>query len=343
MLVSDLKALDQSFELITENATHVKLSGISHSDAPKEDTFCFVKNKKFLDDLGRDSQEKTFLKTGLILEASFAEKISDLIPSLKEKFLWLGKVSDVSKAMCFFSKPFYDNKFSHLNYFVDGRQMGEAEVSPNADIAQNVFIGTNCKIASKVQIYPGAVIMPEVEIGEGTIIFPGVVIYPYTKIGKNCRIHSGTIIGADGFGYNFINGVHEKIWHFSGVEISDSVEIGASTTIDAGAFTPTYIGEGSKIDNGVQIGHNAKLGKHVILCGQAGVAGSVKLDDYVVLAANSGVAPGSHIGKGSVLAARAAVGENTSWPAGSKLGGFPAENFNSWLKQKAAIRKLIKK
>lgn len=343
MLVQDLKALDPSFEIIKGDATHVKLSGISHSEDPQKGSFCFVKNKKFLETLGQDSKESSFLETGLILEASFADKIEAQINDLAKKFKWVGKVENVSHAMCFFSKPFYDAKFSHLNYFVDGRQMGEAHVSPHADIAQNVFIGVNVKIADRVQIYPGAVIMPEVEIGEGSIIYPGAVIYPYTKIGKNCRIHAATVIGADGFGYNFFNGAHQKVWHFSGVEIGDEVEIGASSTIDAGAFTPTRIGSGSKIDNGVQVGHNAHLGKHVILCGQAGVAGSVTLEDYVVLAANSGVAPGSRVGQGSVLAARAAVGENTTWPAGSKLGGFPAENFNNWLKQKAAIRKLIKK
>lgn len=343
MLVQDLKVLDPSFEIIKGDATHIKLSGISHSDDPKSGTFCFVKNKKFLETLGQDSKEISFLETGVILEASFAEKIEDGISELSKKFQWIGKVSNVSHAMCFFSKPFYDAKFSHLNYFVDGRQMGQASVSPHADIAQNVFIGANSKIADKVQIYPGAVIMPEVEIGEGTIIYPGVVIYPYTKIGKNCRIHAATVIGADGFGYNFFDGSHQKVWHFSGVEIDDAVEIGASSTVDAGAFAPTRIGRGTKIDNGVQVGHNAYLGAHVILCGQAGVAGSVRLEDYVVLAANSGVAPGSRVGQGSVLAARAAVGENTTWPAGSKLGGFPAENFNIWLKQKAAIRKLIKK
>lgn len=343
MKLKDLPLLDPTFKLLTGGKDDLILSAISHSHNPKPDTFCFVKNKKFYEDLGIDSESKDFTKTGVVFEEDFFSKQMNFLDSLRGKFSWIATVKDVSVSMCLFSKPFYDEKFENLNYFVDGRQMGTATIDSFSDIAQNVFIGENVVIEKNVKIYPNSVIMPEVTIKEGTIIFPNVTIYPYTIIGKNCRIHSGTIIGADGFGYHFNNGAHQKIWHFSGVVIENDVEIGASSTVDAGAFLPTQIGSGSKIDNGVQIGHNAQLGKHVIVCGQAGIAGSAKLKDYVVLAANSGVAPGAVIGKGSILAARAAVSDNSVIEPGSKLGGFPAENFNTWLKQKAAIRNLLKK
>ena len=342
MQIKNLKELDNSFELLFGDATH-ELSGISHSDSPRAGTFCFVKNKKFLENLGRDLEDKDFSDVGLVLEANFAEKDQAIVEDLSSKFLWIGKVKNVAEAMCFFSKPFYDQKFSHLNYYIDGRQMGTAEISPEADIAQNVFIGANCKIGANVKIFPNVVLMPEVEIEEGTILFPGVVVYPYTKIGKNCRIHSASVIGADGFGYNFIQGKHQKIWHFSGVVIEDDVEIGASSTVDGGAFTPTKIGKGSKIDNGVQVGHNVQLGSHVILCGQVGIAGSARLDDYVVVGGNAGIGPGVQIGQGSMVAGRSGVPDNAIWEAGSKIGGFPAQPLNAWLREKAAIKKLTKK
>lgn len=342
MQVLNLKELDNSFELLFGDATHT-LSGISHSDAPRKGSFCFIKNKKFLENLGRDLQEKDFSEVGLVLEASFAEKDLELVKGLSTQFLWIGKVKNVAEAMCFFSKPFYDQKYNNLNYYVDGRQMGSAEVSPEADIAQNAFIGANCKIEAGVKIFPNVVIMPEVEIGEGTILYPGVVVYPYTKIGKNCRIHAASVIGADGFGYNFIQGAHQKIWHFSGVVIENDVEIGASSTVDCGAFTPTKIGRGTKIDNGVQVGHNAQLGKHVVLCGQVGIAGSARLDDYVVVGGNAGIGPGAQIGRGTMVAGRTGVPDNAIWEAGSKIGGFPAQPLNEWLREKAAIRKLTKK
>src|SRR5690606_39525481 len=134
MQVSNLRELDNSFELLFGDATH-ELSGISHSDNPQSGTFCFIKNKKFLENLGRDSKEKDFSKVGLVLEANFADKDEATVSELSSKFLWIGKVKNVSESMCFFSKPFYDKKFNHLNFYVDGRQMGNAEVSPDADIA----------------------------------------------------------------------------------------------------------------------------------------------------------------------------------------------------------------
>jgi len=207
-------------------------------------------------------------------------------------------------------------------------------------VAQGVFIGQNVTIEKNVKIMSGAVVLANCHIKEGTIIFPNVTLYPFTKIGKNCRIHSGTVIGSDGFGYNFIDGKHEKIWHLYGVEIGDDVEIGSNTCIDSGCFIDTFIDDGCRIDNQVHISHNARVGKHCVLCGKSGLAGSCELEDYVVFAAGAGAAPNARIGSGSQIAAAAVVSENALIPPKSVLAGHPARPLKEWLRTKAKIKKL---
>ncbi len=343
MNFKDLQQLDSSFNICFGQETSVEVSSISHSYEPSDDSFIFIKNKKFLNEIGRLSKKKTYSNSGVVFEKKFFDSLKDETSQLEKQFDWFGTVEDVNRAMCAFSKPFYDQKYGSLNYFVDGRQMGTAQVDPSAQIAQNVFIGENCKIGKDVHIYPGSVILPNVEIGEGTIIFPNITIYPFVTVGMNCRIHAGTSIGTDGFGYNFIAGEHVKIWHLAGVEISDDVEIGASSKIDGGAFIPTRIGKGTKIDNLVQISHNVQVGAHNIFAGKSGIAGSVETEEYCIFAASAGSAPGARIGRGSQIAPLAIISENAVIAPGSVLGGHPARPLKDWLKSQAKLRQLIKK
>ncbi len=186
-------------------------------------------------------------------------------------------------------------------------------------------------------IHPGSHIYPQVEIGEGSIIFSGAILYPFTRIGRNCRIHAGAVIGADGFGYNFDGKEHLKVWHVGGVEIGDDVEIGALSTVDAGAFRPTRLGNGTKLDNLVQIGHNSQIGKGVIFCGQSATAGSVSLGDFVVLGGKVGVGPGVSLGAGCQVAGNAMVTKD--WPPKTQLGGHPARPMREWMADLARMKK----
>lgn len=334
--------MDTTFELIKGNVS-LEICGISNTRNLKDGSFVFLKSKNYLVELNVENiSEKS---VGLIFEKKFFEEQKAFILEhvAFKSAKWCASVANVGYAMCLFSKPFYDQKFNDLNYFVDGRQMGTADVHPNADIAQGVFIGTDVVIEENVTIHPGVTIMPKVKIGKGTIIFPNVTIYPYVNIGDNCRIHSCSVIGADGFGYNFINGKHMKVWHFNGVTIKDDVEIGASSTVDGGAFEPTYIGPGTKIDNGVQVGHNCHIGDNCVICGQVAVAGSCVLEDYVVIGGRAGLSPNVFLGKGSQVAANAIVSENARWPAGSILGGTPAILLKDWMKYQAKLRLITKK
>lgn len=343
MNIDQLKDIDSTFTLVNASSADVELVGICHSDEPKDNTFCFLKNKKFLNRIGRRSNAQKFLNTGIVVEKKYFDSDPLLKENLSTRFGWIATVDNIAHAMCNFSKPFYDILYGELNYNVDGRQMGTTTIDPSAQIAQGVFIGENVIIGKNVKILPGCTIMPEVEILDETIIFPNVVVYPYTKIGKSCRVHSGTVIGADGFGYNFFNGSHNKIWHLCGVEISDHVEIGSNACIDAGAFNPTRIGRGSKLDNSVQISHNSIMGEHNIMCGKSGLAGSAEMGNYCVLAAYAGPAPGAILGDRVQVGAFGVVSENAIIEDGAVLAGNPARPLKEWLRSQVELKKLIKK
>lgn len=199
-------------------------------------------------------------------------------------------------------------------------------------------INDEVSISDNSVIRAGAFIGKQVKIGKNCIIHPYAVIYDDVVIGDNVTIHSGAIIGADGFGYKFRNYVHVKVPQVGNVVIGDNVEIGANTCIDRGALGSTTIGAGSKIDNLVQIGHNNKVGRGVIMCGLTGVSGSCTIEDFAILAGSSGVADHVKIGQGAVVMARSGVAGDV--PAGSHYFGSPAKDKRTAYKEQVAISKL---
>lgn len=209
-----------------------------------------------------------------------------------------------------------------------------------SNIHPSAIIGANVKLPEKVSIGPYVLIGDDVSIGEYSRIdsfctiekdskigknchlYPNVTIYEDTQVGDDVYIHSGSVIGADGFGYILQEGIQSKIPQIGRVIIHNNVEIGANTTIDRGTIGPTIIGEGTKIDNLVQIGHNCIVGKHSILCAQVGLAGSTIIGDYVYLAGQVGVAGHLEIGNQAMVGAQSGVAG--SLKAGEKYFGTPA-------------------
>jgi UDP-3-O-[3-hydroxymyristoyl] glucosamine N-acyltransferase len=196
------------------------------------------------------------------------------------------------------------------------------------------------RLEANIIIDPLAVIGPRAQIGAGTAIGAGVTIV-HALVGDRVIIHPGARIGQDGFGYLPSPRGHQKIPQTRRVIIQDEVEIGANTTIDRGATRDTVIGEGTKIDNLVQIGHNCSIGRHCLIVSQVGISGSVTVGDFAVLGGQVGVADHITIGAGAMLGARAGVMSNV--PAGARWGGFPAEPGGDWKRGVATLRRLVRR
>jgi UDP-3-O-[3-hydroxymyristoyl] glucosamine N-acyltransferase len=187
-------------------------------------------------------------------------------------------------------------------------------------------------------IHANVTIAEDVVMGEDCEIFPNVSIYSGSKLGNRVMIHSGSVIGADGFGYYQRGGKNVKIPHVGGVMLCDDVEIGANSCVDRGKFTDTIIGECTKIDNQCQVGHNCVLGKSCIMAGQAALAGSTTLGDYVIMGARSGAADHLKICSKTMLAGQCGVISDIDKPG--IYAGFPHTTRKGWLRETVLLRNL---
>jgi UDP-3-O-[3-hydroxymyristoyl] glucosamine N-acyltransferase len=197
-----------------------------------------------------------------------------------------------------------------------------AKIGPDALLHPFVVIGEGCVLGARCRLYSGVVLGRNCRLGDEVVLHPRVVLYDDTVLGNRVIVHANAVLGADGFGYRFQGGKHVKMPQFGNVEVGDDVEIGAGTTIDRGTFQATRIGEGTKLDNLVQIGHNCQIGKHNLFVSQVGIAGSCSTGDYVVIAGQVGVSDHVHIDDRAVIGARSGVMRDV--PAGERMLGAPA-------------------
>lgn len=273
-------------------------------------SICFYENAKFIDQLKAT-------KAGLIVVPK------DFDSTIKP-----------DTNLIFVDKPY-------INFLMLVKQwLKLSEVKPNGEVHPSAVISENCVIAEKAIIGPHTFIGKNVKIGNNTIleanvsildncnvgdnchVFPNVTIYHDSIIGDNCIIHAGCVIGADGFGFLFHDGKQIKIPQVGNVIIENNVEIGANSTIDRATLSSTVIGEGTKIDNLVQVGHNCKIGNNSILCAQVGLAGSTIIGDVVYLGGQVGV--GGHLTINNYAMIGAQSGVSNDVPEKAKYFGTPA-------------------
>ena len=213
-----------------------------------------------------------------------------------------------------------------------------AVVDATATIHPFAFIGEECRIGPNVQVFPGCYVGERSLVGEGSILYPNAVLMAETVIGKNVTVYPGAVLGSDGYGYAQTGSAHMKIPQIGRTVLEDGVEIGANSCVDRAALDVTLIGEGTKIDNMVQIGHNVRTGKHCLLAGQVGIGGSAKIGNGVVLGGNAGVHDNITIGDGCMIGGKAGVQKDL--PPGSKVSGYLAMDYQSFLKVNARIPQL---
>ena len=219
-----------------------------------------------------------------------------------------------------------------------------AHISPTAKLSEDVnvhhgaSIGDDVKIGSGSVVHSGACIMAGCVIGRNVTIYPNAVLYENTRVGDRSNIHAGAVIGGYGFGFQEQDGRHVLCEQLGYVSIGEDVDVGANSAIDRGTYGATVIGDGTKIDNLVQIGHNCRIGRHNLLCSQVGIAGSTSTGDYVVMAGQVGVRDHVHIGQKAVLCSKAGVPNDV--PDEAVMLGQPAAPLRRQKLQMAAISKL---
>jgi UDP-3-O-[3-hydroxymyristoyl] glucosamine N-acyltransferase len=197
-----------------------------------------------------------------------------------------------------------------------------AQIGPEPSVFPLAAVGEGTVIGARCRIHTNAVIGRHCRLGDDVLVYPNAVLYDGTVVGNRVIIHANAVLGADGFGYRFQGGRHVKVPQLGHVEVGDDVEIGACTTIDRGTFQATRVGEGTKIDNLVQVGHNCHIGRHNLLVSQMGIAGSSSTGDYVVIAGQVGIADHVRIGDRVLIGAKAGVTKDV--PAGERMLGAPA-------------------
>jgi len=237
-------------------------------------------------------------------------------------------------------------------FYVDALR---SKAAVDAADPRGTLVHPSARIGKGVIIEPGAIVGREAVIGDDTTIAAGAVVGFRVVLGSDCYvgagatlihaiigngviIHPGVRIGQDGFGFAMSAKGHVKVPQIGRVLIGHDVEIGANTTVDRGALSDTIIGDGTKIDNLVQIAHNVVIGRHCVIVAQSGVAGSAQLGDYVVMGAHSGVIGHVTVGTGAQIAGMAHVKNDVD--AGARMGGTPARPFKEWAREVAAVRQL---
>jgi UDP-3-O-[3-hydroxymyristoyl] glucosamine N-acyltransferase len=210
-------------------------------------------------------------------------------------------------------------------------------------------IHSSAVIGHGAQIHPTAIIGPHVTVGAGacvgtnTILHPNVTVYHGVTIGERCIIHSGAVIGADGFGFEMVQGRYQKVPQVGTVRIGDDVEIGANTCIDRATLGVTVIGDGTKLDNMVHIAHNCRIGRHVVIAAQTGLAGGVEIGDYAIVGGQVGVGDKARIESKAVIGSGAGILTSKIVRAGEPVWGTPARPLRQYLAQLATLSRLSKR
>jgi UDP-3-O-[3-hydroxymyristoyl] glucosamine N-acyltransferase len=214
----------------------------------------------------------------------------------------------------------------------------DAQVDPTAHIGPFCIVGKNAVVGENVVLQSNVCLEDGARVGKGSWLYHGVVVGWNCTLGVNCRLYHGAVIGADGFGYHSDQNGHKRLPQIGTVVLEDEVEIGANSSIDRARFAETLIGQGTKIDNLVQVGHNVIMGKHCIICAHVGISGSAELGNFVVLAGQVGV--NGHIKINDGVTATGQSGVTKDIPPGLVLSGTPAHPHREEMRRQVLFKQL---
>ncbi len=303
-----------------------KIADIASMETAGADDICFFYDRK--------SREKA---AGIKAKACITtEELKSFVPTSVTVLV----CEDPKIAFIKLNEFMYSEKSFAAGIDATAKIAATAKIGKDCSVGANVVIGENVEIGDNCIIEPNAVIAHDCKIGNNCRIGCNASI-AYSVIGSNCYIYAGARIGQDGFGFQLINGQHHRIPQLGRVIIGNDVEIGANTCVDRGALDDTVIGDGTRIDNLVQIAHNDKLGRGCVIVAQVGIAGSCNLGDYVVLGGQVGLADHLNIGSGAQVAAQSGVMRDIE--AGAVMMGSPCVPFKDYMRQVSFLQKNSKK
>jgi UDP-3-O-[3-hydroxymyristoyl] glucosamine N-acyltransferase len=281
--------------------------GVASLDDANEGDLSFYGNPKYLNALRKSHA------TAVLVPHGFAEEV-------RATRVWVDNPAEAFAKLLevFAPAPICPKPGIHPNAIV----AADTEIGAGVTVEAFAVIESGARVGARTVIGAHCYIGHHAVLGEECRLFPQVTIRERSLIGNRVVFHPGVVIGSDGFGYEFREGRHQKIPQTGTVQIDDDVEVGANSTIDRARFGRTWIQEGVKIDNLVQIAHNVTIGRHTVICAQVGISGSVRVGNYVTLAGKVGVNGHIEIGDGAIAAAMGAI--TKSVPPREVLVGVPA-------------------
>ncbi len=316
-----LREIAEKFRGVIEGNPEIEITGVKGLEDAQEGDISYIASTKYIENARKSKASALIVKEKL----DISDKSQVIVENPQFVFAKLLEL--------FYVASHSYKGISNQAFLSDTAQLGEnVTVFPFVWIDENVMIGDN------TVIYPFTFIGRDSKIGSNCILYSNVTIREKVNIGNNVIVHAGAVIGADGFGYVFYENKHHKIPQTGGVIIEDNVEIGACVTIDRATTGNTIIGEGTKIDNLVQIAHNVKIGRNCIIVAQVGIAGSSKIGDGCILAGQVGIADHVEIEAGTIITAQSGV-----MPGKILKGiysGTPIFHHREWLKANAIFQKL---
>ncbi len=306
-----------------EGDGELRIRGVAGIREAKSGQISFLANSRYLAHVKETGASALIVNTEIDVNGISAIRVAD--PYLS-----------YLKVVRLFARPFAEDHRPGISKLAS--VASDAKVGAGAHIGDFVHVGTGCQVGKGSTLMPGVVLLPRTIVGENSILFPNVVVREECEIGSRVIIHSGTVIGSDGFGYAQNGGKHHKIPQIGIVVIEDDVELGANVTIDRATTGITRIGRGTKIDNLVQIGHNASIGEHSIIVAQVGVSGSANIGKQVTIGGQAGIVGHIEIGAGATIAAQAGVTKTV--PSGTCVSGYPARPHDQAMRVQAVLARL---